>query len=584
MLDQLFISAPSALRRGNWKSGAALVVAQGDCEQSNQKLVDVACTLSAAHLKALLFFLKRPAHMPELVRAVHSIVLQDFDAACDMKRPSSLRLFLHSLFASRPAFAITDSREACDALRSVEIGTYLVGGRQSVARRSGARRSLPLPSKNGHVGAFANHVIKLATRDFDVARSVCSLQGSRDARSTKRIIIPCSDWHLSGVNTALAAAGEELRHRGWDVRIVFTRPRDAVIRSAGSADLLPSIPYSFIAPPLPGHVGLWEALMAHLESAAPCVMLTAYDFIGNGVIPALSDKVGVVSWLQSDDADYYEQAYRLGRYCNALVCVSQRIRDEVAALNPSIGQHATVVHNSSVYAREVSPPRRPSRRRTIRLIYTGRLVQYQKRVLDFIQLAQGLDAEGVGYQITLAGEFAHSENIADRFRKAAAAHLGDGRIRLVGRLSRDQVGQALSEHDGFLLLSDFEGLPLSLVEAMSRGCVPVVAQMRSGIDEVIASGKSGLVVEGRDYKQWARRIVALWQDRPRWAAMANRAIETIRAGFTVERVATQLGEVFEQVARDVCRGTYHRPPSLNWGERSTTGDVLPPPTLYRPSF
>ena len=50
----------------------------------------------------------------------------------------------------------------------------------------------------------------------------------------------------------------------------------------------------------------------------------AYDFVANSVVPALTDDVGAVIWAQADDGDYYEQAYRLGRYCNAVVCVSEQ--------------------------------------------------------------------------------------------------------------------------------------------------------------------------------------------------------------------------------------------------------------------
>ena len=65
-------------------------------------------------------------------------------------------------------------------------------------------------------------------------------------------------------------------------------------------------------------------------------MLTAYDFPGNSVIPALSDGVGAVSWVQSDDRDYYEQIYRLGRYCNSVICVSSGIQQTIRNLHPLI--------------------------------------------------------------------------------------------------------------------------------------------------------------------------------------------------------------------------------------------------------
>jgi len=139
----------------------------------------------------------------------------------------------------------------------------------------------------------------------------------------------------------------------------------------------------------------------------------------------------------------------------------------------------------------------------------------------------------------------------------------------------------LRRNDFFVLLSDFEGLPLSLGEAMAAGCVPVVAQMKSGIPEMLTSGKNGLIVSGRDYQLWAGRIANLWNDPVALLAMSQRARATVSEGFTVEHIAQQFDELFWRVANEIAAG-YERPPSLHWGEkRSRTGDVLPPPIMYR---
>src|SRR5262249_1700330 len=159
----------------------------------------------------------------------------------------------------------------------------------------------------------------------------------------------------------------------------------------------------------------------------------------------------------SDDKDHYEQAYRLGHYCNAVVCVSTHLKRRITELNPALAAKTHVIYNSSVSAKQITKPR-PTRGRRIRLIYSGRLVQYQNRILDFIQLAEALDRINAPYQINLAGSFSRRENIEQTFRTRARAHLADGRIQLIGRMSRDRLLQHLSHSDFFVLLSDFEGL------------------------------------------------------------------------------------------------------------------------------
>src|SRR5439155_26685866 len=129
------------------------------------------------------------------------------------------------------------------------------------------------------------------------------------------------------------------------------------------------------------------------------------------------------------------------------------------------------------------------------------------------------------------------------------------------------------------------GFPLGLVEAMACGCIPVVAEMKSGVPEIITTGENGLVVHGRDYSEWAEILTNLWADAEQAAALSARAREDLRESFVVERVAQQFDQVLQTIAEEASQRTFKRPASLNWGpHRSATGDVLPPPHLYRPAI
>ncbi|WP_371821102.1 glycosyltransferase [Chloracidobacterium sp. D] len=43
----------------------------------------------------------------------------------------------------------------------------------------------------------------------------------------------------------------------------------------------------------------------------------------------------------------------------------------------------------------------------------------------------------------------------------------------------------------FVLLSDYEGLPIALMEAMATGLVPICTAMRSGIGQLVVDGVTG---------------------------------------------------------------------------------------------
>lgn len=594
MFDRLRQESLRSLTRGNWKIGTALVFAK-DVGKG------VEAEALARHLEAhyridaTLVTLHRDQDGHDLEGTPSkSLVLQDYELACDVFRPSALRLLASTLCVTQPVFAISDIPDLVETIDDCGIPIFLVAGDDreggvaleharrvvvpsraaaQAARRRGAKTSVSAPGPQQ-----ATELAKLVARELRLQPRALRPR----PRETRKILIPCSDWNVSGVNAALEAAGTQLIRHGWDVEIVFTRNRDTVLESVRDAAHLPPLPYRFLHRNRSGVDAMWEALISDIQQASPCVLFLAYDFIGNCVVPALTDDVGVVSWVQADDNDYYEQAYRLGPYCNAIVCVSSRIRDTVAAFNPAIGERTHVIHNSSISRNEVIR-KRPRPKPPMRLIYTGRLVHYQKRILDYIELARALDRTGVAYELSLVGSFVAREGSQEPFERQAREHLDDGRIRLTGRLSRAQILDQLSTHPFFVLLSDFEGLPLSLVEAMGRGCVPIVAESKSGIPELVTSGKDGVIVSGRDYDRWADLLIGLWDDRPALTRMSRQARKTVRENFTVEKIGDQFHQLFSAVAAEIASG-YSRPPALHWGvDRSPTGDVLAAPSLFRPA-
>jgi predicted O-methyltransferase YrrM len=608
MLEQLAGSSRSGLVRGNWKRGTVLFFAGPD-QAGGPDVVAIADAFAERlHLDTIVIAPTRTAVANRMPRAARLLVLEDYELAAPVQRVSAHRLLTKSILTAEPLFAVTETPDELDVLAQHGVGTYVLlpeAGRLpereqlAAAVRHAARLIMPSSSsfhavsealderpaqvavRPPSVAGYPESLFELARRDFYL-EIPSSLRVAVQATPPRRIVIPCSDWSVSGVNASLEALGQELSRRGWSVEILFTRDHGWVSDSTGGGTHMPSLPHRWLRRRRVGLEGLWEALISDLEAAAPVLVLSSYDFLANGVMSALTDRVGTLMWVQADDGDYYEQAYRLGRYCNAIVGVSQSIRDTIAELNPALAGRTHAIPNSSVQERDIVSRRSP-RGEVLRIVYAGRLVQYQKRVLDYVELARSLDRTGVPYEITLIGAFPKHRSDEDRFRSAGADHLADGRLRLAGRLTRQEIFAQLDQSDLFVLLSDFEGLPLSIVEAMARGCVPVAAAMDSGIPEVITAGENGLIVTGRDYDEWARQIVELFRDRRRLARISQQARATVREKFTVEHAADRFEALLERIGTDAAAGTARRPAALHWGAgRSSTGDVLAPPSIIRP--
>jgi glycosyltransferase involved in cell wall biosynthesis len=112
-----------------------------------------------------------------------------------------------------------------------------------------------------------------------------------------------------------------------------------------------------------------------------------------------------------------------------------------------------------------------------------------------------------------------------------AQELGLGqRVRFLG--SRSDVPDILRASDVFVLSSDYEGNPLSVLEAMAAG-LPVVSTAVGGVPELVQHGATGLLVPAGDARALAEAITQLGRDADQRAAMGHAARQTALERFDV---------------------------------------------------
>lgn len=89
----------------------------------------------------------------------------------------------------------------------------------------------------------------------------------------------------------------------------------------------------------------------------------------------------------------------------------------------------------------------------------------------------------------------------------------DGSVVLLGKMSPNEIAVWLNKADVFVMGSMAEGWSTTLVEACACG-VPCVVTDFSSAREMVADGKNGFVVSGRDEKVFSQKMVeALGLDR-----------------------------------------------------------------------
>ena len=124
------------------------------------------------------------------------------------------------------------------------------------------------------------------------------------------------------------------------------------------------------------------------------------------------------------------------------------------------------------------------------VIHVSRLAE-PKDPFFAIQVTEVLLSRGIPHHLMLIGDGPKYQSCADLI---AESWIGD-HVTLAGK--RDDVLELLSKAQIFCLYSHWEGLPISILEAMACG-LPVIASAVGGIPELVRHGETGYLVKKTD--------------------------------------------------------------------------------------
>jgi glycosyltransferase involved in cell wall biosynthesis len=176
-----------------------------------------------------------------------------------------------------------------------------------------------------------------------------------------------------------------------------------------------------------------------------------------------------------------------------------------------------------------------------RVVYSGRMVERQKCIHQVIHtLIQACKASnkieahliGDGPARASCEQLVHQASLADR-------------IYFHGRVLPEQVHQILQRCQAILLMSDFEGLPVALLEAMAAGVVPVARAIESGIPELVLQEQTGLLV-ANDPAEAVDALVRLIHEPRLWHHCSTQALALIEEVYGAEQCSERWLELIQQ--------------------------------------
>ena len=294
-------------------------------------------------------------------------------------------------------------------------------------------------------------------------------------------------------------------------------------------------------------------------------------FIANLVLPALyacrwirhagGRTVGVVHSNPDHDPFYADvlRHFVSGSpewVLDAVVPVSDFIALKVHALAPSAMEIVTIPCGTSLPEKGATPPVN-----TLRLLYCGRLVQEAKRIRELTE-AFLKAAEMHGVTATICGEGEERSWLTQRLA-------GQDKVLYVGNLPPEKVQALMTEHHVVVLLSDYEGLSMALVEGMACGLVPVCLDEPSGAREVIRHEINGFLVDDRG-PSFLKAIDRL-RDPALWIRLSAQARETVETRYAHPVVFHKWTDLMDRLATGLDSGSNRVPNRIHLHKVRTQG-------------
>jgi glycosyltransferase involved in cell wall biosynthesis len=176
-----------------------------------------------------------------------------------------------------------------------------------------------------------------------------------------------------------------------------------------------------------------------------------------------------------------------------------------------------------------------------RVVFTG-WIEREKGVQELLHAALALRAEGHDFEITLVGDGRYMPWVKQFIQENSM----QDRIVPVGWKTPDEIRMILMQHDIFVLPSWAEGMPNSLIEAMSARLACICSRVGM-VPDFVADRQHALLVLPRQTVGLIDAMRTLITDADMRAALANNGFELASSTFSTDAVIPKLVEAIHKM-------------------------------------
>lgn len=230
------------------------------------------------------------------------------------------------------------------------------------------------------------------------------------------------------------------------------------------------------------------------------------------------------------------------KFTNArfLCCIGYFARSQVMRLLPQAQWSKVEITPMGVDTNEYKPSTEHLNKSPLTIACVGRL-HANKGQFILLDAISKLAQEGLNCKLNLIGDGPDKKALQRRTQELQLQKL----VSFEGPQKPADVKKYLAETDLFVLASFAEGIPVSLMEAMSME-IPCISTFVNGIPELIEPGYNGLLVAPSDSFGLAKMIRELSKDAKLRAELGRNARKTIQEKWDLSTNVKKLAQVFRK--------------------------------------
>ena len=180
----------------------------------------------------------------------------------------------------------------------------------------------------------------------------------------------------------------------------------------------------------------------------------------------------------------------------------------------------------------------------IRLVYAGRITEDIKRISDVVVAMERTLLRYPTATAKIIGDGPAFESIKFYIDRSAAQK----QFSLVGHVQPEEVQRQISDCNVLVLLSESEGMPGSVMDAMGAGLIPVCLDIEGGLPELVLNEQTGFLVKDR-VESFDRAMDRLESDIPLRKRLAANARSHVVENFSLDASTQRFESFCDQLTR-----------------------------------